>query len=213
MRTFFKECLRDLEQFTGIRQLYFLEVDPEGEAKIRVLLDAMVATTRLFPQLSEEDQKIIIRSKMLTDQEYTSLNARVIYKWLNEFKYPAIQKEAEPVKPARELTPEESARIDKMAQQFLATIGTAPTKAYKDLNKDMARIALEDQERQEGRKGSNYKPDPEKVLLAERKQQAIKNRGLDKLDLRDLKKFDVEGQNILARNLEEAQEIYLEVYA
>ncbi|MFN7610505.1 MAG: hypothetical protein ACK5QX_06140, partial [bacterium] len=50
------------------------------------------------------------------------------------------------------------------------------------------------------------------LLIKEKKIAAAKARGLDKLNLGDLKTFEIEKQKVVARNLEEAREIYIEVY-
>jgi hypothetical protein len=50
------------------------------------------------------------------------------------------------------------------------------------------------------------------LLIKEKKIAAAKLRGLDNLDLGDLKTFEIEKQKVVARNLEEAREIYIEVY-
>lgn len=50
------------------------------------------------------------------------------------------------------------------------------------------------------------------LLIKEKKLAAAKSRGLDKLNLGELKTFDVEDQRIVARTLEEAREIFIEVY-
>jgi hypothetical protein len=50
------------------------------------------------------------------------------------------------------------------------------------------------------------------LLIKEKKIAAAKSRGLDKLNLGDLKTFEIEKQKVVARNLEEAREIYIEVY-
>jgi hypothetical protein len=48
--------------------------------------------------------------------------------------------------------------------------------------------------------------------IQEKRKAAAKARGLDKLQLNEFKVFEIEKQKIAARNLEEAQEIYIEVY-
>jgi len=59
---------------------------------------------------------------------------------------------------------------------------------------------------------SDYVPDPNNALILEKKLQAARSRGLDKLDFNQIKSFVVENQTVVARNYEEALEIYTEVY-
>lgn len=214
MKDFFKQCLKDLEPLTGIRQLFFLQSDLEdGERKKDVLIDGMITTSAMFPYIPEETQKKIIREMMVKDQDYDSLNSRVIHKWLNqnkEFYYLEANKAAEA--PRVNLSEEESERIDQLAQKTLASLAVDFSPSLKGVDEEMKKIQEEDKERQEGKKSFHYKPDPDKVLRAAKKMEAAKSRGLDKLDLRDLQAFVVSNETIMARTLEEAQEIYVEVY-
>lgn len=50
------------------------------------------------------------------------------------------------------------------------------------------------------------------LLIQEKIAQAAKSRGLDKLGLHEIKKFPVEDKIIVATTLEQAREIYMEVY-
>ncbi len=214
MKDFFKQCLKDLEPLTGIRQLYFLESDLEdGARKLDVLLSGMVTTSTMFPYITEETQKKIIREMMVKDQDYDSLNSRVIHKWLNqhkEFYYLEANKAAEA--PTVHLSEEESKRIDQLAQKTLASLAGNFSPSLTGVDEEMKKIQAEDLERQEGKKSYHYKPDPEKILINEKKLLAAKTRGLDKIGLEQLKTFEVEGKTVVARNVEEAQEIYIEVY-
>lgn len=85
MRDFVKECLNDLEPLTGIRQLYFLQSDPDGERKIRVLIDGIILALQDYPYIPEEAKKKIIREQMVKDQNYDALNSRVVNKWMTTF--------------------------------------------------------------------------------------------------------------------------------
>jgi hypothetical protein len=50
------------------------------------------------------------------------------------------------------------------------------------------------------------------LVIQEKKMAAAKSRGLDKLNFNELKRFNVVGQVIWATSLEQAREIYIEVY-
>jgi hypothetical protein len=86
MRLFFLELLNNLHLLTGLRQLdKMLSGSPtasEGKEEINQLIDVMVRVAQQFPYIPEQDQKNIISNAVITDQEFTGLNARVIYKWL-----------------------------------------------------------------------------------------------------------------------------------
>jgi len=63
-----------------------------------------------------------------------------------------------------------------------------------------------------GAESFGYVPNHNNALIIEKKLQAARSRGLDKLDFNEIKSFVVEGQTVVARNYEEAMEIYAEVY-
>lgn len=87
MRDFFIQCLKDLESLTGLRQLFFLQSDlQDGERKKNVLIEGMILVAKKFDYIPEEEQKKIISRMMVEDQDYDSLNSRVIWKWLNLHK-------------------------------------------------------------------------------------------------------------------------------
>lgn len=213
MRNFFIQCLKDLESLTGIRQLYFLQSDLEdGERKKNVLIEGMIATSKQFPYISEQIQQKIIRDMMVKDQDYDSLNSRIIYKWLNlnkDLYFTESQKALEiDTKP---LTDEESERVDKLLNEVKGQLVGDFKPKYTGLDEEIKKLEAEDKERQEGRKAIAHRS-TEYFLLHERKLLAAKSRGLDKLGLHELKEFVIEDKVIVARNKEEAQEIYLEVY-
>lgn len=87
MREFFRQCMKDLESLTGIRQLFFLLSDEDdGARKYEILLDGMVAVSSEFDYITEKEKQQIIRRMMVQDQTYDALNARVIYRWLSGAK-------------------------------------------------------------------------------------------------------------------------------
>ena len=86
MRDFYKTILKELESLTGIRQMAFLEADPDGPQKAEIIIRGMVEQSKRFPYIPENEQQRIIREAMVTDQDYVALNSRVIYKWLNPHK-------------------------------------------------------------------------------------------------------------------------------
>jgi len=91
MKEFFLQCLKDLEPLTGKRQLAFWETEAgtdlaEAQRKINVCIEGMVNISKQFNYIPEESQQKIIRRMMLEDQQYESLNARTIHKWLDLHK-------------------------------------------------------------------------------------------------------------------------------
>jgi hypothetical protein len=213
MKDFFKQCLEDLESLTGIRQLYFMQIDPDGPRKISVLIAGMLETSKQFSYISEADQQRIIREQMAKDQDYDSLNSRTIYKWLNMNKdFYFMDANSVPEAPRVALSDEEKERIDQLANQFKMSLMGDFKPQYKDLEKEIETLKLEDEERLDGKRSSGYVPDPNNAIILEKKLQAARSRGLDKLELNQIKSFVIERQTVIARNYEEALEIYTEVY-
>lgn len=213
MKDFLKQCLEDLEPLTGIRQYYYLTTDPDGERKATVLILGIIEVLKQFPYIPESDQQKIIRDQMVKDQNYDSLNSRTVWKWLNAAKDVYWEKSQEKVQEPEQvgpLTPE----TEKMISEYLAKLATGfePKKRAgfaQRLKEEMEKIQAEDEQRVAG---NNYKPDDNLVLIAEKKAQAARSRGLDKLGLHELKSFIVDGKTIVARDKEEAQEMYIEIY-
>lgn len=88
MREFFKDCLKNLEAITGLRQLAFWEMEAakdqvSAERKVEICISGMVEVCKDYPFIPEEAQKKIIRDQMVKDQKYEALNSRTIHKWLS----------------------------------------------------------------------------------------------------------------------------------
>lgn len=223
MKEFFENCLRDLEALTGKRQVYFWQTEtgideasgkPKGLRKFEVCVHGMVIQSQNFSYIPEADQKRIITEMMVKDQDYDQLNSQVIHKWLSMYsgKYFMAANAPEPEK-MRELSPEEHERIDRLANQFKASLAGAFQANCSNIEKDMEAIKREDAQRIENKAlSAKRKQNDEYVLLQEKKMAAAKSRGLDKLNFTDLKAFEVEGEKIVATSLEQAREIYIEVY-
>lgn len=82
MRAFFLDLLNNLDKLTGLKQMERLTAMPDAKKEINDLLDVLCRVSALFPLIPEEDQKKIIHQAVISDLELTSLNARIVYKWL-----------------------------------------------------------------------------------------------------------------------------------
>lgn len=213
MKDFLIQCLKDLEPLTGIRQLYFLEQDEDGQRKIDVTIEGMLIVSKQFEYIPVDAQRKIIRESMIKDQDYKQLDSRTLYKWLNgnASSYWAKSNEIEhfedrPAEPLSEAT-------QKMVTDFLSSLAQSMEAdkrnrmlSGKRLKEEMDKIVTEDEIRAQG---LNHPIVTD--TISQRKMIAAKARGLDKLRDGELIKFVVDGEVIFARTLEEAQEIYLEV--
>lgn len=91
MKQFFLDLLSNLDKLAGLRQIekIYAQHADQGEAKkeINTLLTILVNICAQFPYIPEEEKKRIIQQAVVTDPEFNSLNARIVYKWL------AVQKD------------------------------------------------------------------------------------------------------------------------
>jgi len=213
MKEFFKSELQTLKAKTGLNQYETFSNMPDAANQITILIDSMVLVCKEFEYIPDTDKQKIIQKMIIQDQEFTALNSRVVWKWLNMHKEAYWAKSQEKVQEPEQvgpLTPE----TEKMISEYLAKLATGfePKKRAgfaQRVKEEMEKIQAEDEQRVAG---NNYKPDDNLVLIAEKKAQAARSRGLDKLGLHELKSFIVDGKTIVARDKEEAQEMYIEIY-
>jgi len=86
MRDFFKSELETLKAKTGLNQYETFSNMPDAAHQIKILLDSMVLVCQEFHFIPDEDKKRIIKESITRDQEFTGLNSRVIWRWLNAKK-------------------------------------------------------------------------------------------------------------------------------
>lgn len=129
MKDFFKQCLEELEDVSGIRQLHWLRQSCEDQEQFdkrkNVLIEGMILSSQRFLYIPQEDQKKIIRKMMIEDQNYEAINSRTVHKWLDLHKnqFPFITEEE--MKPQAEPAPLEVA--DKYLNQLRANIAAMET--------------------------------------------------------------------------------------
>lgn len=171
MKEFIKQCLRDQEAINGIRQLYYLEVDPEGERKLELTIDGIIRCLNQFGYIPDEAKKKIIREQMVKDQDYDAMNSRTIWKWMNGAKDVWWAKNQPEVKEVKELEPL-SEDTQKMISEHLAYLSqdmnfTRRAGFASQLKTEMEKIQAEDAERVKGKNLADFQTDP---ITAERKE-------------------------------------------
>jgi hypothetical protein len=165
----------DLYAITGIEQVRWMQNDlKDGKRNFDLCIDAMVRVSAQFPYIKDEDQKAIITRMMMEDKKYESLNARTIYAWLemNKGSYFAEANAPEEI-PFVELSDEEKANIDKIADEYKAKLIGQKLDA-KGIEEDMKRIQEEDKIRIEGQKGGHPSTPIEKVAAMKLHDQYIR---------------------------------------
>lgn len=86
MKDFFLEILINLDKLTGLKQYEKLLACADWKKEVNDLLHILVGICELFPYIPEKDQQRIIRDSVISDLELTSLNAKIVYKWLSQHK-------------------------------------------------------------------------------------------------------------------------------
>lgn len=121
MREFFKQELKTLKAKTGLNQYENIGAMPDAQFQFKILLDSMELACNEFNYIPDNDKKRIIQEQILRDQDFTGLNSRVIWKWLNMNKdhYWAV-KVAKEEPTAFEPCPPE--KVDFYAKQLLENI-------------------------------------------------------------------------------------------
>lgn len=107
MRDFFKSELKTLKAKTGLNQYENLSAMPDANFQFKILLDSMESACNEFPYIPDNDKKRIIQEQIVRDQDFTGLNSRVIWKWLNAKKdhyWEVYRMKQEPVGPPVDFT-------------------------------------------------------------------------------------------------------------
>lgn len=176
MRDFFKQELEALKAKTGLNQYenFSAMVDSEGNSiaakQIGILLDSMVLACNEFPYIPDMDKCTIIQKMIIQDQDFTALNSRSVWKWLNMHKdvyWGKVKHEEETPVEYPPLTEEEKAELDKELLRRKAEAMAEKTK-FPGLDLTMKAIEAEDKERTEKKRGT---PDPRPVFVVDVKDE------------------------------------------
>lgn len=225
MKEFFEQCLRDLHRLTGLKQYFEIcnkSTEKEAKEEMEIIVMGMVRVSEKFDYIPQDAQKRIVAHQIVSDPEMYALNAKIVYKWFNAVsdKYWHESGHLE----TNELSNKESNAIPleqckpEIQQEFRAFMDSLASGTIQKVPKvspfDLEKVSKGEDLSRNGPKAAatTYHSNENLIEISEKKMAAAKKRGLDKLDFRDLKSFQVEDQKIVARTLEEAREIYLEVY-
>lgn len=84
MKEFFLNLLNSLDKLAGLRQVEkIMASSPNPKAEINELISVLIRVSEQFPYIPQKDQQNIISAAVVTDPEFNSLNARIVYKWLS----------------------------------------------------------------------------------------------------------------------------------
>lgn len=132
MKEFLLNLLNNLDKLAGLRQIeniYAAHSDAnEARREINTLLDLLVNICNQFHYIPDQDKQNIIHHNVVTDQDFKSLNARIVYKWLNAQKDKYYKELAHiPTEPSAPPIPKDDPRYDDYCKQMLAAL--APMEA------------------------------------------------------------------------------------
>lgn len=218
MREFFKQELNSLKAKTGLNQYenFSAMKDAAGNSiaaeQIKLLIDSMVTVCSTFNYIPDEHKKAIIATGIVTDPDFTGLNARIVFKWLQAknslyFKQEAHQKETS-VYDKIQLTEDQRLEVDKLLEDYKKEIVGGFNQVPK---------LTPQQIQEEGQERPVYKqyqgPSKEFLEMQARIRSIGGARYKDRINIeRGLKLtvYYVDGYSVLCESQEVAQEIYIE---
>lgn len=230
MQNFFKSELKILPTKVGIDQAEEIVRGAESKEIALARLNevtlqwAKITNEPPFDKMTCEVKKRVIQHQIINDESFSKVeygkkigfNSRIVLKWLAkhwETHGELIERKLQREKEEAEFKPCPPEIADKFIDEWKRSLGAVSFKSSFDgIETDIKKIEREDLERVEARKAVRYKTDPEYLAIQDRKMEAARKRGLDKLDFTQLERFEIEGQQIIARSLEEAQEMYVEIF-
>ncbi len=166
MRDFFKSELQTLKAKTGLNQYETFSNMPDAQRQITILLDSMVLACNEFPYIPDDDKKRIIQEQIVRDQDFTALNSRTIWKWLNANKdiYWAKANAKEKDEPiVFEPLSEKTIQLIENFKKELQSENFKPNITQKDVEHEKERIKFE-----ESRNAVKYKtPSAEEIEARE----------------------------------------------
>lgn len=144
MREFFKSELESLKAKTGLNQYENLSAMPDAIKQFKILFDSLEMVRAEFHYIPDDAVKQIVQESIIRDQDFTSLNSRVLYRWLNAKKdyYWALyqsqveqQAQATPV-PFDQLPPDLQAKIEDFKRSLLEGSGLQPVPKVSEAEMD-----------------------------------------------------------------------------
>lgn len=143
MRDFFLKILNSLDKLTGLQQMNKLLATPEPKKEINELLDILCRVSKQFGHIPESEQQRIINEKIISDQEFIGLNAKVLFKWLSGVSGGYIKPEVEALPEGYKVL--EGDDREKMIQEWLKSLNGLQTNVDPKLPAgERAKVMLED---------------------------------------------------------------------
>ncbi len=209
MREFFLDILKDLKDIYGCNQIHWLmqecATQEEFNKKKNFIIDSLVTVSKRFDYIPDEVQQKYIRKMLIEDQNYESLNTRVVWKWLDMHKVNHITHSHFDEDALTQYEPASPERADYWAEEWkkqLAMIG-----------QPVPKVTTEEIERKDPiLKGLVSAPKPP-VVERDPREEKIRQyvlANVPKWIMSPPKHFyDIEGVQVPGDDIDEARSIYL----
>lgn len=181
MRDFLKSELQTLKAKTGLNQYETFSnmTDSEGKSigaqQIKILIDSMVLACNEFAYIPDNDKKRIIQEQIIRDQDFTALNSRTIWKWLNGSKdiYWAKANAKEKDQPIvfEPLSEETLTLIEKFKNDLKGDF--KPNYTEQSVDAEIKQIVREDAEKEKKKAAKHAGMTTEELILYDLHQQWI----------------------------------------
>lgn len=120
MRDFYKQILNRTYEIFGVNQLAKME-----DEQVTYLLDALDRVSALYNYISPEDQQTIINKRLITDKDYSNINARLIASWFEQDGKVFFKGTSSYVEPEQKAEPLTGEARDKAIENYLQVIAQA----------------------------------------------------------------------------------------
>jgi len=219
MTDFFKHAISRMVIINGVDMVSMLTAEELDE-----LVSELVSLGNAYPfkHIPEATKKKIVNDNIQHDDSIVTvpfgqkpgLNRKVLERWysrwIDRYGLPELVNPNQDEKEQHAPAPPEVA--DKYLNQIKGMLISGMQKpTFGNIQAEMQNIQVEDDQRVGRAVSTGHRIDHEYAARAERKRKACQARGIDKLGLHELKRFDIEGEIIFCRNVDEARAIFLEL--
>ncbi len=214
MKQFFLDILNNLDKLAGLRQIekiYSQHTDQNAaKAEINALLTVLDNVCQQFPYIPDDEKKRLINHAVITDSEFTSLNARIVYKWLSVHKDKYYKEAAhiEDIDPDWKPVPKDSPAYQEYLNQWLAALKPMEERLNVTAEKSERKILGYERPAGENLKHENGLTKRDVELQASIRR--IAGAKYKDKDTSKFKNFTVDKINVFAASLEDARDIYME---
>lgn len=173
MRDFFKQELKTLKAKTGLNQYENISALVDSDFQFKILLDSLVLACNEFAYIPDEDKKRIIQKSIMTSTEFTGLNSRVVWGWLNNNKehYWSVEQTRQAANSQDLITFDQlSPDLKKQINDFKMSLMNGSIQSVPEVtDQELKKLEFEDKQRVNPQSyAKDYLPTPEQDIEARR---------------------------------------------